>query len=182
MRCAVVLFMLIGNIIHLVLSFYIPRNSRGYNHNSKMASRKLVNSFSLDYSNGTRGKGRLTFSIYEGSVIQTNAEAIISVDGGGGLSEAIIKAAGNTVCDEIVANKTRKLTENIVTKAGNLQCKYIVHCKCPKWNDYDNGSKKVCLDDLNITVKKALVAACDKGLKSVALPPIGLGRFVALML
>uniref|UniRef100_A0A8W8MVM9 E3 ubiquitin-protein ligase n=1 Tax=Magallana gigas TaxID=29159 RepID=A0A8W8MVM9_MAGGI len=141
-----------------------------------MASTKLVNSFSLDYSNGTRGKGRLTFSIYEGSVIQTNAEAIISVDGGGGLSEAIIKAAGNTVCDEIVANKTRKLTENIVTKAGNLQCKYIVHCKCPKWNDYDNGSKKVCLDDLNITVKKALVAACDKGLKSVALPPIGLGN------
>lgn len=150
-----------------------------------MASTKLVNSFSLDYTNGNRGKGTLAFSIHEGSVIQANAEAIISVLGGcstGGLSEAIIKAAGSAVCDEIVANKARKLTENIVTKAGNLKCKYIIHCNCPKWNDYDGGSKRVCLDDLYITVKKALVAACDKGLKSVALPPIGLGRFVALML
>lgn len=144
-----------------------------------MASTKLVNSFSLDYTNGNRGKGTLAFSIHEGSVIQANAEAIISVLGGGstgGLSEAIIKAAGSAVCDEIVANKARKLTENIVTKAGNLKCKYIIHCNCPKWNDYDGGSKRVCLDDLYITVKKALVAACDKGLKSVALPPIGLGN------
>lgn len=112
-----------------------------------MASTKLVSRFSLDYANGTRRKGTLTFLIYEGSVIHTNAEAIISVYAGGGsnrgLSEAIMKAAGNTVFEEIVANKPRKITENIVTKAGNLQCKYIIHCNCPKWNDYDNGSKRV---------------------------------------
>lgn len=150
-----------------------------------MASTKLVRTFSLDYTNGTRGKGRLIFSIHEGSVIQADSDAIISVLGGGntgGLSEAINKAAGNTVCDEIVANKARKVTDNIVTKAGNLKCKYIIHCYCPKWNDYDNGSKIVCLDDLYITVKKALVAACDRGLKSVALPPIGLGMCAVSML
>lgn len=150
-----------------------------------MASKLLVSTFVVDYANGTKGKGKLTFLMYKGSVIQTNADAIISVYGDGssrGFSEAIIKAAGNTVFDEIAANKPRKITENIVTKAGNLQCKYIIHCCCPKWDDYDKGSKRVCLNDLCITVKNALVAACDKGLKSVALPPIGLGRCVASIL
>lgn len=143
---------------------------------------KFVNSFSLDYINDIGGKGRLIFFIYEGFVIQINVEVIIFVDGGGGFLEVIIKVVGNIVCDDIVVNKIRKLIENVVIKVGNLQCKYIIYCKCLKWNDYDNGSKKVCLDDFNIMVKKVFVVVCDKGLKFVVLFLIGLGRCVVLML
>ena len=124
----------------------------------------------------------LNISFRDCSITDVDADAVITVftssgDKPGGLSESIIKRAGNSVLDEIHRSENpKKVSENFVTKAGSLKCKYIIHCVCPKWANYDEGSKSECLKDLCNTVKRALFTACEKKLGSVALPPIGSGK------
>lgn len=140
-----------------------------------------LKSFDLHWGNGTLG-----FKIYKGSITKIKVEAVISVlDRGkpGGLSAAILKEAGESVAKEIRDNISRNTTDNLITKAGKLPCKYIIHCACPRWeNHHDSRSKAGCLKDLCTTVKKALEAACHKGIKSIGLPPIGSGECFPLQL
>ncbi|XP_062613013.1 uncharacterized protein LOC134274799 [Saccostrea cucullata] len=126
-------------------------------------------------------KTKGVFKIYSGTITKPrgNVEAIVSIwDRGkaGGFSEAILKEAGNEVAEEIKANRPIKNNKNLVTLAGRLPCKYIIHCACPHWENYDSGSKTQCLGDLYETVSTALITACERGVKSIALPPIGSGK------
>ena len=135
----------------------------------------------LDWKRGKHSKS-LNISFPGCSITDVDADAVITVftssgDKPGVLSESIIKRAGNSVLDEIHRSENpKKVSENFVTKAGSLKCKFIIHCICPKWANYDEGSKSECLKDLCNTVKRALFTACEKNLGSVALPPIGSGK------
>ncbi|XP_062614140.1 macro domain-containing protein LA_4133-like [Saccostrea cucullata] len=136
--------------------------------------------FILRWKNGT-----LVFKIYSGSIIKpdSNVDAIVSIwdrSKTGGFSEAIIREAGNEVAEEIKAKRPIKNNQNLVTKAGRLSCKYIIHCACPRWENYDSGSKTQCLRDLYETVSRALITACERGVKSIALPPIGSGKIYGI--
>ncbi|XP_061194887.1 protein mono-ADP-ribosyltransferase PARP14-like isoform X2 [Saccostrea echinata] len=130
-------------------------------------------------------KDTIIFKIYRGSITKPSGpvEAIVSIWDRGkaeGFSEAIIKEAGNEVVEEIRANRQIKNNENLVTKAGRLPCKFIIHCACPRWENYDMGSKAECLKDLCETITKALLTACERGVKSIALPPIGSGKIFGI--
>ena len=142
---------------------------------------KVMETIKLNWKKGKQSKN-LNISFRDCSITDVDADAVITVftrngEKPGGLSESIIKRAGNSVLDEIQwGEKPKEVSENFVTKAGTLKCRFIIHCFCPKWANYDEGSKSECLKDLCNTVRLALSTACERKLDSVALPPIGSGK------
>jgi O-acetyl-ADP-ribose deacetylase (regulator of RNase III) len=58
-----------------------------------------------------------------------------------------------------------------VTQAGLLKADYIIHANGPKFREPDEEGK------LRRTVRSALARAEEKGVKVLALPPIGTGLY-----
>lgn len=61
--------------------------------------------------------------------------------------------------------------EAVVTEAGILKADWIIHANGPKFREEDEEGK------LRLTVKAALAAAEEKGVKKLAFPPIGTGIY-----
>ena len=59
----------------------------------------------------------------------------------------------------------------VVTQAGALKAEYIIHTNGPKFREEDEEGK------LRRATKSALLRADEKGIKRLALPPIGTGLY-----
>ena len=63
------------------------------------------------------------------------------------------------------------LTAAVVTQAGILKAEHIIHVNGPKFREPDEEGK------LRAATKSALQRADEKGIKRLALPPIGTGLY-----
>jgi O-acetyl-ADP-ribose deacetylase (regulator of RNase III) len=90
---------------------------------------------------------------------------------GSGYGGAIAVRGGPGIQKELDEIGTLPVGQATVTSAGNMKAKYIVHAVGPKFQEEDEGRK------MRDAVLNALKAAEEKGIKQIALPPMGTGMF-----
>jgi O-acetyl-ADP-ribose deacetylase (regulator of RNase III) len=90
---------------------------------------------------------------------------------GSGFGSAIQQRGGVVIQKELDAVGQLPVGESAVTQAGLLKADYIIHANGPKFREPDEEGK------LRRTVRSALARAEEKGIKVLALPPIGTGLY-----
>jgi O-acetyl-ADP-ribose deacetylase (regulator of RNase III) len=92
---------------------------------------------------------------------------------GSGFGTAISQRGGPSIQKELKEFGPIETGQAVVTGAGHLRAGYIVHAVGPRFNEPDTEGK------LRTTVFSALQAAEQKGVKRIALPPMGAGFYAA---
>ena len=90
---------------------------------------------------------------------------------GSGFGNAIAMRAGPSVQEELDKLGEQKVGSAVVTAAGKLKAKHIVHAVGPKFQEPDTENK------LRSTIQNALKQAEAKGIRQIALPPMGAGFY-----
>jgi O-acetyl-ADP-ribose deacetylase (regulator of RNase III) len=90
---------------------------------------------------------------------------------GSGFGGAIAVRGGAGIQKELDALGPVETGGVVVTGAGNLKASYIIHAVGPRFNEDDTEGK------LRKTVLNSLKAAEEKGVKRIALPPMGAGFY-----
>lgn len=90
---------------------------------------------------------------------------------GSGYGGAIQQRGGIVIQKELDAIGSCPTGEAIVTEAGSLKADYIIHTNGPKFREIDEEDK------LFKATSSALIRAEEKGVKKLALPPIGAGLY-----
>jgi O-acetyl-ADP-ribose deacetylase (regulator of RNase III) len=94
-----------------------------------------------------------------------------TLDLGSGYGTAIQVRGGDTIKKELQAIGRIGMGESVITTAGNMAAKHIIHACGPKFHEPELGRK------LRDSMLSALRCAGQKGLKSIAFPPMGAGFY-----
>lgn len=90
---------------------------------------------------------------------------------GAGYGGAIQQRGGIKIQKELDAIGRCPTGEAVVTDAGLLKARYIIHANGPKFREEDEEAK------LRQTTLAALARAEERGVETLALPPIGTGLY-----
>ncbi|MCK5503845.1 MAG: macro domain-containing protein [Thermodesulfovibrionia bacterium] len=90
---------------------------------------------------------------------------------GSGFGSAINLRGGPSIRSELEKLGPLKVTEAAVTSAGDMKAGFIIHAVGPKFQEEDTEQK------LKATIDNALRLAEEKGIKSIAFPPMGAGFY-----
>ena len=90
---------------------------------------------------------------------------------GAGFGSAIQRRGGIVIQKELDQIGACPTGEAVVTQAGILKADYIIHVNGPKFREADEEDK------LRSAIKNALRRADEKGIKRLAIPPIGTGLY-----
>jgi O-acetyl-ADP-ribose deacetylase (regulator of RNase III) len=123
-----------------------------------------------------RKVGDKKLRLVNGDITEVEVDAFVfditeDVKLGSGYGAAIQQRGGIVIqkqLDEIGACPTG---EAVVTEAGILKADWIIHANGPKFREEDEEDK------LRKTVASALARAEEKGVKTLAFPPIGTGLY-----
>ena len=86
---------------------------------------------------------------------------------GGGVRPPVAVRGGPSIKKELEKLEPLERGEAIVTSGGNLNANFIVHAVGPKFQEENTEAK------LRTTVINSLQCAEQKGLKTLAFPPMG---------
>ncbi len=122
----------------------------------------------------------MRLEVIEGDITTLDVEAIVNAANselwmGGGVAGAILRAAGQEVEDEAVAQGPIKPGESVVTSAGDLPApiRWVVHAATM-------GPDLITSEEyIRLATASALAAAAGVGARSIAYPALGagVGRF-----
>ena len=112
-------------------------------------------------------KGDVTDQEVDAFVYYARSDLVI----GSGFGTAIAVRGGPSIQEELKSFDTLKVGEAIVTAAGEMKAKHIIHAVGPKFQE-ENEERKL-RDTMVATLKKA----DEKGISSLALPPMGTGFY-----
>lgn len=120
------------------------------------------------------GSAKLTLT--GGDITEQEVEAFvfdITQDAklGSGFGAAIQQRGGVAIQKELDAIGAVPTGEAVVTEAGLLKASWIIHANGPKFREEEEEGK------LRRATQSALVRAEEKGVKVLALPPIGTGLY-----
>jgi O-acetyl-ADP-ribose deacetylase (regulator of RNase III) len=90
---------------------------------------------------------------------------------GSGFGSAINLRGGPSIRKELENLGPLKVTEAVITSAGDMKAGHIIHADGPKFQEEDTEGK------LKLTIKNALKLAEERGIKSIAFPPMGSGFY-----
>ena len=90
---------------------------------------------------------------------------------GSGFGGAIAQQGGPKVQEELDAIGNVPTGEAVTTSAGNLKAEYIIHVNGPKFHEPDTEGK------LRRATQAALKQADEKGVTTLAFPPVGTGLY-----
>lgn len=90
---------------------------------------------------------------------------------GSGFGSAINLRGGPSIRKELENLGPLKLTEAVMTSAGDMKAGHIIHAVGPKFQEEDTEAK------LDLTIKNVLKLAEERGIKSLAFPPMGAGFY-----
>jgi len=115
-------------------------------------------------------KGDITNLEVDAIVNAANSQLIV----GGGVDQAIHRAAGPGLDSEVQANANYlPVGEVIVTSGHLLPSKLVIHTVAPYWQGGHHGE----LQQLAQCYKNVIQAAIDDGASSIAFPSLGTGAF-----
>ncbi len=112
-------------------------------------------------------KGDITDLDVEGFAFYATEDLVL----GSGYGTAISVRGGPSIQEECRKLAPVRVGEAVVTGAGNLKAKYIIHAVGPKFQEPDEEEK------LLRTVQAVLREAEAKGIRRLALPPMGTGFY-----
>lgn len=112
----------------------------------------------------------------KGDITDMDIEAFVfyarsDLELGSGYGTAILTRGGTNVRKELKNFGTLEVGQVAVTSAGEMKAKYIIHVVGPKFQEKDTETK------LRTTMRNALKAAEEKGIQSIAFPPMGSGFY-----
>lgn len=90
---------------------------------------------------------------------------------GSGYGNAISTRGGPSIKKELDTMEKRNAGDVVFTTAGNLKAKYIFHAVGPAFQEEDSENK------LRTAIFNTLIAADEKGVKSLAFPMMGAGFY-----
>lgn len=90
---------------------------------------------------------------------------------GFGFGTAIRVRGGDTVAKELETFGRIGVGEAVITTAGSMNASYIIHACGPKFHEPDTEAK------LRATVRAVLRLADERGLRTLAFPPMGAGFY-----
>jgi len=90
---------------------------------------------------------------------------------GSGFGGAISARGGGDIQPELDALAPVETCDVVVSGAGELKARHILHAVGPRFQEEDTEPK------LRKTIRNVLATASGKGLKSLALPPMGAGYY-----
>lgn len=121
-----------------------------------------------------------TLSLIHGDLTRQAVDAIVNAANerlahGGGVAAAIVRRGGRVIQDESDAwvrqHGPVSHDSPAITGAGSLPSRFVIHAVGPVWGSGDEDRK------LRAAVWGALRLADERGLDSLALPPISTGIF-----
>ena len=126
------------------------------------------------YTSRTYQVGTSTSSLVFGDITTSNADVLVSSDDsyltmGGGVSAAILRAAGESLLLEVAKKVPASLGEVVVTGAGSLKAKHVFHAITI------GGGKATAGDIVTSATRRAIALLKALGLSSIAFPAIGAG-------
>lgn len=88
-----------------------------------------------------------------------------------GFGNSIAVRGGPAVRKELAELGSLTVGAAVATTAGNMKAKFIIHADGPKFQEQDTEQK------LKTTIGNALKCAEEKGVESIAFPPMGAGFY-----
>jgi len=120
---------------------------------------------------------RSVVRLIRGAITDLDVEAFVfyaqhNLALGSGFGTAISVRGGPKIQEELHELGPLQTGDAIVTGAGKLKANWIVHSVGPRFNEPDTEDK------LRTTVLNTLKAAQEKGIRQIALPPMGTGFYM----
>ena len=120
--------------------------------------------------------GRGSVRLVRGDITELEVDAFVfyarpDLVLGSGFGTAISQRGGPTIQKELSTLGPLQTGQAVVTAAGKMKASYIVHAVGPRFNEPDTEAK------LRSTVLSSLKAAEAKGIKRMAMPPMGTGFY-----
>ena len=113
-------------------------------------------------------------SLVKGDITEMEVDAFVfditeDMKLGSGFGSAIQQRGGIVIQKELDKVGHLPVGQAVMTQAGILKAEHIIHANGPKFEEEDEEGK------LRSAVKSSLALVDEKGLKKLALPPIGTG-------
>ena len=123
-----------------------------------------------------RKVGAKKLRLIGGDITEVEVEAFVfditeDVKLGSGYGAAIQQRGGIAIQKQLEEIGSCPTGEAVVTEAGILKANWIIHANGPKFREEGEEAK------LRQTVRSALARAEEKGVKTLAFPPIGTGIY-----
>ncbi len=120
--------------------------------------------------------GDRVIRLVRGDITELEVEAFVhditeDLKLGSGFGAAIQQRGGIIIQKELDEFGHLPVGEAVITQAGILKAEYIIHTNGPKFKEEDEEGK------LRSAVKAVLRIADEKGIKRLAIPPIGTGLY-----
>jgi len=94
--------------------------------------------------------------------------------GGGGVDDAIHRAGGPSIMEELNQYRGCPTGQAVITDAGKLQADHIIHTVGPRWKGGDSGED----DLLHSAYVNSLLLAKEQGASTLAFPSISTGVYM----
>jgi O-acetyl-ADP-ribose deacetylase (regulator of RNase III) len=123
-----------------------------------------------------RTVGKKVVRLVRGDITDLDVEAFVfditaDLKLGSGYGGAIFGRGGKAIQDELAKLGTLATGDAVVTSAGAMKAQYIVHTNGPKFKEPDEEGK------LRQAIESSLRIANEKGMRRLAIPPIGTGLY-----
>ncbi len=120
--------------------------------------------------------GRSSLRLIRGDITELDVDAFVyyarhDLTLGSGFGTAISQRGGPAIQKELSQLGPLETGQAVATGAGKLKAGCIIHAVGPRFNEADTAGK------LRRTVLAALTVAEEKGVKRIALPPMGAGFY-----
>lgn len=124
----------------------------------------------------SRSNGSATVRLVRGDITELEVDAFVfditeNAKLGSGFGGAIQQRGGVAIQKELDAIGAVPTGEAVVTQAGLLKADWIIHTNGPKFREPDEEGK------LRRSLEAVLARAAEKGVKRLAIPPIGTGLY-----